>query len=427
MNSPKRKRQIAGTGKFGTALVLSGGGARGAYEAGVLLYLFDALPSKKLHPAFDIFTGSSIGALNTTFLASMADNQADAVQVLAEYWRSLTMNRVLKFGYRNLFSLVDMVIGRQWLKGIPLTNEKRPPNASHPPIAGIFETSPIMEDLRSRIPWDRLQANIDRGIVRAIALCATEVCTGQSVIFHQTAPGSSYRVKPDHTRQPINTVIGIEHAMASAAIPFIFPSIQIEGTCYADGSIRQNTPIGPAMRLGADKLLVISLSQKTELVQNKARLGCRRNRYPGYLFLLGRMVSALMNEALDYELRRIDMFNNLIQSGEKTYGPDFLRQINKATGKFRNEDYRMIGTCHIHPSQDLNLLALDALRKAPDELDIPGPPGAILKRVLFGGTLLESELLSTMLFTPTYIKTLFDLGYEDARSRADELREFFSG
>ena len=85
-------------------------GARGAYEAGVLLYLFDALPSKKLHPAFDIFTGSSIGALNTTFLASMADNQADAVQVLAEYWRSLTMNRVLKFGYRNLFSLVDMVI-----------------------------------------------------------------------------------------------------------------------------------------------------------------------------------------------------------------------------------------------------------------------------------------------------------------------------
>ena len=406
--------------------MLSGGGARGAYETGVLLYILDSLPSKKLRPAFDIFTGTSIGALNTTFLASMADDPSGAARMLTDYWRSLTMNRVLRFGYRNLISLVDVVIGRRWLKGIPRTNVKRPPNAPHPPIAGLFETSPILEDLRSRIPWGRLQSNIDRGVVRGIALCATEVCTGQSIIFYQTNPSGEFRVKPDRTRQPIRTPIRIEHAMASAAIPFIFPCIQIDGTCYADGSIRQNTPIGPAMRMGAEKMFVVSLSQEAESAQKKARLGCRRNRYPGSLFLLGRMISALMNETLDYELGRIDMFNTLIRSGEKTYGPDFLLQINKATAEFRNEDYRIISAFHIHPSQDLDLLALDALRSSPDELDIPGPPGAILRRLLFGGAMLESELLSFLLFTPTYIKSLIDLGYEDARGHGEALRDFFN-
>ena len=408
-----------------TALVLAGGGARGAYEAGVLLYTLDSL-GKEVKAGFSLFSGTSVGALNTSLLASMADEPARSARILANFWRGLTMPRVLRFGFKNLISMGDMLLGRSAIPAIPFREIKRPPAGPHTPVAGFFQVPPAFEELREGIPWARLKSNLDRGIVKGIVLCATEVCSGQSVIFYQTAPGAKFRVKPDSPRQPIRTDIRVEHAMASSAIPFLFPCVQIGGACYTDGALHQNTPIGPAMRLGAKKLFVVSLILGPELANNKARIGCRRNPHPGALFLLGRMVNALMNESLEYEIRRIDMFDSLIQRGVQTYGPEFLGQINRSTEAFRNENYRIMTTCHIHPSEDPDALALDALRKAPHEIDIPGPSGAILKKLLFGRALVESDLLSYMLFTPTYLKSLIDLGYEDARSQRDKIKQFFT-
>jgi len=407
------------------ALVLAGGGARGAYEAGVIKYILEEIPKvSDTQSFFNIYSGTSIGALNSCFLASYADKPEKASKGLIDYWQSITIDRIIHFGYKELFNLFNTLVGRS-VSDSYLSLTRHTKKAPHPPIAGVFNSEPVFEQMKKAIPWERIQTCFDNGSLKGVSLCATEVCTGKSTIFFQNNTQKKNIYGSDHSKEPRYVNIQLEHAMASSAIPLIFPAVQVNGTCYTDGSLRQNTPIYPAMRLGADKMLVIALSQDPEIEFCTARRGCRRNPNPGMLFLLGKVLNVLITDALDYELKRVEMFNNIITSGEKIYGKDFLHHINQLTREYRNADYRVIETCMIRPSQSLHQIAMDCIRDVPQEIHFPGLPGKILERLFCSNIFLDSELLSFLLFTPTYIQRLIDLGFKDASNHVEELIDFF--
>jgi len=407
------------------ALVLAGGGARGAYEAGVMKYILEELPRiSQTQTFFNIFSGTSIGALNSCFLASHADQPARAAKELIDYWQSITIDKIIHFDYKELFNLFSTLVGRSGNES-HLHSHKRAAHAPHPPIAGIFDSNPLFEQMRQAIPWDRIQSCFANNTLKGLSLCATEVCTGKSTIFFQNNTQEKNIYSNDHAKEARFVKIQLEHAMASSAIPLIFPAVQVKGTCYTDGSLRQNTPIYPAMRLGADKMMVIALSQDPEIEFCTARRGCRRNPNPGMLFLLGKVLNVLITDALDYELKRVEMFNNIITSGEKIYGDNFLDQINQLTRGYRNADYRIIETYMIRPSQSLHHIAVECIREVPDEINFPGIPGKLLKKLFHSNIFVDSELLSFLLFTPTYIQRLIDLGFYDASKHEKNLIRFF--
>ena len=413
--------------KSSTALVLAGGGARGAYEAGVIDYVVNNItPGGEGNGGFDIFAGTSVGALNCCYLASMADDPVQGIENLVDYWRTIAMEKVLRFGVRELRRMPNLLMGRGWEKEhlhLPVT---RPPQAPHPPVKGIFDTSPLREQMRGVIPLFRIEENIRSRALRGVAFCATEVCTGKSIVFYDSSNKKDLTVGNDPAKEARKVGIRLEHVMASAAIPFLFPAVQIDGVCYLDGALHQNTPIKPAIWLGADKVMVISLLPKPETTYQEARMGCRRNPFPGAMFLLGRVANVLMLQALDYEISRIEMFNKLIDHGQRAYGDGFLRNMNRVTRDYRSKTFRPIRTVHIRPSRNLNDLAVEALREAPEELTMPGLPWKAVQRFLKSGYFLESEFLSYLMFTPTYARKLLDLGYKDGRDQDAKLRAFFA-
>lgn len=185
------------------------------------------------------------------------------------------------------------------------------------------------------------------------------------------------------------------------------------------------TPLVPAIRAGADRLLVVSLNRSPESRLSTARSSCRRNPFPGATFLLGRLLGSMMDRQLDYELRRLEMFNQLIGAGRRLHGSRFLRELDRAAMEFRNAPYRRIEVVHIRPSRDLNELALEALRESPGDLKLPGTTGKVLRRILLSQPLLESELTSLLLFSPAHARKLVDLGYRDAEERQEDLTALF--
>ncbi len=412
----------AGQGAGGTALVLTGGGARGAYEVGALRYVYEQFgPGTR---GFDIFAGTSVGALNASFLAAMAHDSQRGIADLVAYWRSLTMERVLEFGARQLLGLRQVVFGPPPEAQRLGLRHGRPPDRPHPPVAGVFSIAPLKAEMATHVPWDKIGAHLRAGRLAGVALCATELCTGQAVVFYESAPGVDYGTGGDPARREQAVHIGLEHAIASAAIPFLFPAQQIDGVCYVDGGMRQNTPLGPAIRFGADKLLVVSLSPDPAARYRMARLTCRRTAFPGLLFLLGRTVSSVIDGVLDQELKRIQMFNELLANGTAQYGPGFRDHFNATTLPHRGARYRPIQVLHLRPSRSLAQLAAEAMREAPAEARLPGVAGELLHRLLTLPALIEADLAGYVLFTPSHIRRLMELGYADAAARRDEIRAF---
>ena len=421
-----RKRHGGQATAPSTALVLAGGGAFAAYEAGVLLYLLDELPRETgLRPHFDVFAGTSAGAINVSALAANADDLGGAARRLADFWRRLTLPEVVRFGLREVRALGRLFLGPIRAL-VPHPRPPRPRRGPHDPVAGLFDTSPLREHLEALVPWGRLQEHLASGLVRAVALCATEVCTGTSAIFYETAAGVEYKEGRDPNKEVHRVRIGVDHVMASSAIPFLFPSVLIDGICYTDGALRQNTPLNPALRLGAERVLVVSLTQPPGAAKRTARLGCRRNAYPGALFLLGRTVPILMTQSLDYELQRIERYNRLIAGGCAEYGDRFLSTFNNILTPSRNANYRRVHTCHIRPSRSLTDVARQVVRQAPRELRLPGLAGGLVGRVLASAALADSDLSGYLMFAPAFTGALVDLGLRDARAQRQELIALFS-
>lgn len=404
------------------ALVLSGGGARGAYEAGVLSYLFDELPARLGRPVhFDIVTGTSVGAVHACYLAA-AQGRAGFGERLAGIWRSLSIGQVFGVSASDLFRVPWKLLGLGRVGDLLPAEPGRTPAR----LAGLFDTGWLDEIVAGAVDWNLLRANLDGGTLSALAVAVTEIATGRSVVFADTGG----RPMPPWARDPFvvgrGTQIRAEHALASAAIPLLFPAVRIDRAYYVDGGLRLNTPLSPALRLGADRVLVIGLRHPRS-PEEEDRLARRREASVGNpTYLVGKALNALILDRVEYDVDRLRLFNAILESGVAAYGADFLRRVNEPIVALRNTPYRIVRDLFLRPSKDLGVLAADCLRHQPRSRGLRDWISRNVPRYAARGALGEADLLSYLFFDRSYAERLLELGRRDAAAMEAELLEFLS-
>lgn len=394
-----------------TGLVLAGGGARGAYEIGVLRYVRERL---KCESRFDVVTGTSVGAINGSYIAATCERPRAQGRMLQRVWSELSVDQVYRVGWRQLRELPRTLFGRD----LP----KLPHGAR---VGGLVDTTFLENVVRSRIPWRGITENLHRGNLRAFACSATEVATGITTVFVQSDRNQiTWGSEPYEAVVP--TAITAAHTLASAAIPGLFPAVRVGEQFFVDGSLRQNTPLRPAMRLGASRLLVVGLRHQEPPQAQLARLrDDAQFLYPNALFIAGKLLSALMIDRVESDLDRIARMNKLLEAGAAEFGPDFGNRLSTALG--RDKPYEPVRTVMIRPSENLGQIAAEVVRKTRINQNDGLVARWIRRAVDADGDRGEADLVSFVLFDPSYVRRLIDLGYEDAAAQHDELMDLFVG
>jgi NTE family protein len=288
------------------ALVLSGGGARGAYEAGVLKYIREDLAGDlggQIH--FDILSGTSVGGIHTCFLAGTSDMPARQGRVLAERWESMVLEEVVSFGLKDFLRAPATLLGSGKIEEFE-KGKKR--------LGGVVQTQMLERLVRRLIPWSRISRNCESGCFDSLSITATDIGSGKSVVFVESvAPLPPWSQDPFVRAQKVKMTA--EHAIASAALPILFPAIAIGERFFCDGGLRQNTPLSPALRLGAEKVLVIGLRHKPKPIPEPEE----GMPFPGAAFLAGKILNAFLLDQIYYDLDRLRRRHSLIV-GAKSVG-----------------------------------------------------------------------------------------------------------
>lgn len=391
--------------------VLAGGGSRGAYEAGIIHYIRTDLTKQVGRPLpIDIVTGTSVGAINAAFLAATVHEPAAQAEQIVSAWRSLRIEELLGLKAGDLIRAGRMLLGAD-----PPT--PRPGSFRY---GGLLDTSGLERFVIRTIPWRGIEHNLRSGRLHAISVSATQVATGHTVVFLS----SSQPVPHEWSRDPFvrhrATRIGPRHVLASAAIPMLFPAVKIGDSYFTDGGLRQNTPMSPAIRLGADRLLLVSLrhvarAEPPELLRD------REEQYPKPLFLAGKALNALLLDHTEYDLMRMQRINQILEAGHASFGDQFGHMMNGELQRLRGAPVRRIHAVHIRPSVDIGALAAQFVRER--RVKVYGSLARRLIQRLSTGT--ESDLLSYLLFDGHYCSELIELGRRDAAQKAEELAALF--
>jgi NTE family protein len=397
--------------------VLSGGGSRGAYEAGIIHYLRTDL-ARRLgrHVPIDIVSGTSVGAINAAFLAAtMADPDAQAAQLVAA-WRALRMEELISLRPMDVLRAVRLLLG----------GDPAPPAPGSFRYGGLLETSGLERFVIHVIPWRGIDRNLRDRHLHAISVSSTHVGTGHTVVFLSSAEPVPREWSRDPFVRHRAARIGPRHVLASAAIPMLFPAVKIGDEYYTDGGLRQNTPMSPAIRLGADRLLLVSLRHvAAELNQGGTELERERaEAYPKPLFLAGKALNALLLDHTEYDLARMQRINLILEAGAASFGDKFEDMMNHALVRLRGAPLRRIQAVHIRPSEDIGALAAQFVRSG--RMQVHGMfARRLIQRLAAGEARHESDLLSYLLFDGNFASQLIELGRHDAASKADELAQLF--
>ncbi len=366
----------------GPALVLSGGGARGAYQVGVLRHI------ARRHPDLDlpVITGVSAGAINAAFVASYRGDLRDAAESLADHWSRLSTSQVMRTDLPSLLGNATRVAGTVVSGGSRIA----------PPIRGLADTGPLREFLSTLVDPDAIAANITDGRLRALAISATSYRTGSCVTFVQGPPEASMWDR--FRRESRLERIGVDHVLASAAIPLFFPACPVDGEHFGDGSLRQLHPLSPAIHLGAERLLAISSRYISRATPDRSS-----DDYPSTARVLGLMLNSIFLDQLDSDAEKLERVNEL------------LRRIDPKD-RWRVPE-REVELLVIRPSRDIGRMAALYERKLPGAL-------RYLIRGLGTRRGSGSDLLSYLLFVPEFLVDLIELGERDAELNRAKIDRF---
>jgi NTE family protein len=386
------------------AIILSGGGARGAYEVGVLSYVLDGFARLRgAPPRIDVLCGTSVGAINACFLAAHLADATSGIRRLVDLWTGIDLTGVLGFGLRQAMGLHRVVLG------------------GGAEAAGLFDVTPMARLIEREIPWRAVARTLRRGHLGALSVSATEVTSGRTVIFMQTGPDGTLPTTAPPRTIVRGALIGPLHALASAAIPILFPPVRIGRELFMDGGVRQNTPIAPALRLGATHVFAIGLAREVRGIES----GGEDQRPPGAAMVLGKVLNAFLLDHVQTDYEVLTRENRMIDDGEATYGAGFLENVNRGVVDRGDLPYRRVESMVVRPSEDIGRLAAAYVRKG--RLSSKGGLTRRILQLLDVGEATEADLASYLLFDGGFAKRLIDLGRADAEARRHEIAELFGG
>ena len=370
-------------------LVMMGGGARAAYQIGVLKAVAELRDKGGVSP-FQIICGTSAGAINAASLATMADDYNHAVAQMLRVWGNFHAGQVFESDLKNILKTASRWLIAFLLGGLGKRN----------PLA-LLNRKPLRTLLNERLEFNRIQRIIDDGYLHAISLTASGYTSGQSVTFFQGDPDIQpwYRVRRCGSRSLLN----IDHLMASSAIPFLFEAVKLNREYFGDGSMRQMAPLSAALHLGADRILVIGNQKNDE--QRRERK--QNDQYPSVAQIAGHILDSIFLDSLETDLERLERIN-------KTVDVIPNRHLRKSEIPLRRVEAFVLA-----PSIDIGELAHDYLHELPWTIrSLLKGIGAMNKQ----GTGLASYLL----FEKGYCRELIRLGYQDAMNEKEMLTNFLS-
>lgn len=367
-----------------TALILPGGGARGAYQVGVIKGVLELLQTSR-NP-FPVICGTSAGAINAAVMASYASTPTIGLKRLEYFWSNLSCDRIYRTDQWSitktmLRSMAALLFGRF--------------GVSAP--RSLLDNSPLQSLLSEEMHLHQLPAAIDAGDLDALCINASGYTTARAISFYQARasqlPWSRSR------RAGVPAVLSVDHILASAALPFLFPARRLGKQFYGDGGIRMNAPLSPAIHLGADRLLIIGTREETPIPEP-----VELPDYPAAGELGGYLLDTIFMDTTRADLSRLERIN------------DTLALIPEA--QRANTSLRHIGALEIKPSRDLSVVT------AEHAGNIPRSVRTLLK--VIGGWGKDWRMPSYLLFEREYTTHLIELGYQDALAQSAEIMDFMN-
>ncbi len=373
-------------GRHRIGLVLTGGGARAAYQVGVLRAISELVPQDVRNP-FPIICGTSAGAVNAAVLAANGSNFRRGVRMLMAVWKNFRAHHVYRADPVGVFRN-----SLQWFTALLAGG-----GLGRRTTVSLLDNSPLKELLRNRLDFSTIQSAIDAGDLAAVSVTCSGYGSGQSVTFYQGAPGLQPWSRA--RRLGIPMPIAPEHLLASSALPFVFPAVHINREYFGDGSMRQIAPVSPALHLGADRLLIIGVGRQLSPHPERSKT----EGYPSFSQIAGHCLNSIFLDSLEVDLERLQRINRtlaMMPPETLASNPVPMRQV----------DFRLVS-----PSVELELLAMDFRHELPPAI-----------RFLLYGALRRrgSNLLSYLLFEKSYCRALIQLGYKDTLDRKDDLLAF---
>ena len=375
------------------ALVLSGGAARGAYEIGVLKAL---LPEFQKYGGFKIICGTSVGSINACLLSSLIHLPIEKiVEGLEHYWLTLKREQVFieNWAHAGL---------RSFLGSLRL---------GQPDFQGLLDNAPLKRILESEVDWEQMRKNIQNELIYALTVTGTSVTSGRSIVFYESNDPSCINVIPrdSHARFVPDTITAT-HALASTAIPIFFRPEYIRfkdhdeehGDWFFDGGVRQNTPLSPALTLGADALVIIGLHFTEERFSTDVEK-------PGLLHNVGKLLNALFLDHIRFDTQRLNMVNEILESVDDQA---LIQRMNEQRIKMGRRAWKVIPDLLVSPSKPISDIAEEIWDKYPDTRKNFRTLDWLFKLGNLKGHL-RGDLLSYFFFNPYYTKALIDLGYKD--------------